>query len=445
MITVFADELTRASAELCDHLDQAALIAPEPESTSKEALARFDGQSTLPVDSRHRGSIPPADFRQNVISQIEATFRIGRDWLEAKERFTRRKEFTEFQAEQPITPAEGRKAMKVFEQFGNWEQERLLIINGAVSLVTLCHPKFAAIVEQFKSSANLTKEFVKNLVKEVRDAVRVERRRKQQTEPGSGWRRDPSGGGRHYQLPPMYNEEAAIKIETLANERGVRALTVVEEAIIAYTEQPTVAELKRQHQEEMQAAVTEMRDEHIRMQREIIQLKQRGVAGGSNPNRQTRLQVQAPVPIASSFSSWTEFADSMNCDASGAGLPASQARSVLLGTVKTWSHPERQKLATLLADHLSEDQNNLDQVAWVPEKLLHSALSKLSFCVSKISGPDNMIDEPEIEHINGCQFISVQHLGVRKREQWMFEGYGGRMLTVFGRDEFKIEMQEDAA
>ena len=33
--------------------------------------------------------------------------------------------------------------------------------------------------------------------------------------------------------------------------------------------------------------------------------------------------------------------------------------------------------ATLLADYLIEDQDALDQVAWVPEKLLNSALSKL--------------------------------------------------------------------
>lgn len=222
-----------------------------------------------------------------------------------------------------------------------------------------------------------------------------------------------------------------MKIEALAEERGIRAITVVEEAVITYSEQLTVTELKRQHQEEMQAAVTEMRDEHIRMQREIIQLKQK---------------VQASEPIGPSISSWVEFADSVTCD-----------RSVLLGTVKIWLPAERQALATLLADHLSEDQNNLDQVAWVPEKLLHSALSKLSFCVSKISGPDNMVDEPEIEHIEGCRIVSVQHLGVRRfsgtpvallgqspkphwthREQWMIEGYDGRMLAVFGRNDFRI-------
>lgn len=389
MLAVFSNELTKASAELRDHLEsQAALIAPE-------------------------------SGEQNVLKQIKATLQIGRDWWEAKERYTRRKEFTKFQAEQSITPAEGRKAMKLYHQFGDWVEEKLLVINGAVSLATLCHPRFATVVEQFKEAKNLTKESVKNLVKEVRDAARTERREKPLPEPGSGWQRDPSGGGRHYQLPPMYNEEAAMKIESLAEERSVRAIIVVEEAIVAYTEQPTIQELKRQHQEELQATISEIRAEHIRMQREIIQLKQ---------------QVQAPAPIAPSISSWTEFADSVNCD-----------RSVLLGTVKTWSHPERQALATLLADHLSEDQNNLDQVVWVPEKLLHSALSKLSFCVSKISGPDNMIDQPEIEHINGCRFVSAQHLGIRRREQWMFEGYGGRMLTVFGRDEFKIEMREDAA
>ncbi len=321
MLAVFSNELTKPSAELRDHLEsQAALIAPE-------------------------------SGEQNVLKQIKATLQIGRDWWEAKERYTRRKEFTKFQAEQSITPAEGRKAMKLYHQFGDWVEEKLLVINGAVSLATLCHPRFATVVEQFKEAKNLTKEFVKNLVKEVRDAARTERRERQQPEPSSGWRHDPEGGGRHYQLPPMYNEEAAMKIEALAKEQGVRAIAVVEEAVTAYTAHPTINELKRlSHQEEMQAAVTEMRDEHIRMQREIIELKQ---------------QVQAPEPTVPSISSWVEFADSVNCN-----------RSVLLGTVKLWSHPERQALATLLADYLSEDQNNLDQVTWVPEKLLHSALSK---------------------------------------------------------------------
>ncbi len=366
MITVFTDELTKSSSELRDHPEsQPALTAPSLHSNCQ----------VFTLDS----------IRQNVLNQIEATLRIGRDWLEAKEKYTRRKEFTKFQAEQPITPAEGRKAMKVYEQFGNdWEQERLLIVNGVVSLYTLCHPKFAEVVRQLREAANLTKEFVKNLVKEVRDAAKVERKKKPLTDPArSGWRQDPSGGGRHYQLPPMYNEEAAMKVEAMAQERGVRAITVVEEAVTAYTEQPTINELKRlSHQEEMQSAVTEMRDEHIRMQREIIELKQ---------------LVQTPKPVERKFSSWTEFADSVNCN-----------RSVLLGTVKLWSHPERQALATLLADHLSEDQNNLDQVAWVLEKLLHRrsvdggilprqtsfALSKLSFCVSKISGPDNRRRHP---------------------------------------------------
>ncbi len=359
--------------------------------------------------------------------KLEQELRLGQKLVEVKQKLTRRGEFSQFQQNLLINLADGRKAMRVFKRFEGWSVDNLLTISSAVNLYTLCQSKFDRVVEQLKAAANLTKEFVKNLVKEVRDAARAERREKQQTELGSGWRRDPNGGGRHYQLPPLYNEEAAMKAEALATERGVRVIAVVEEAIVAYTEQTTITELKQHHQEEMQAAVTEMRDEHIRMQREIIELKQRGVAGGSFP-QQTRLQIQAPAPVAPSISTWVEFADTVECD-----------RATLLNTVKIWPHSERQALATLLADHLSEDQNNLDQVAWVPEKLLHSALSKLSFCVSKISGPDNMIDEPEIEYIDSCRFVSVQHLGVQRREQWMFEGHGGRMLTVFGRSEFKID------
>lgn len=411
MLALFTDELTRSSAEL-----------REPEGASQHSWHHLESQAAL-IE-------PSLRTRQNVISQIEATFRVGRDWWEAKDKCTRRQEFTKFQAEQSITPAEGKKAMKVYQQFGNdWEQEKLLTINSAVSLATLCQPKFAAAVQQLREAANLTKEFVKNLVKEVRDAASFfERQKKPLTDPAkSGWRQDPSGGGRHYQLPPMYNEEAAMKVEAMAQERGVRVIAVVEEAIIAYSEQPTVVELKRQHQEEMQAAVTEMRGEHIRMQREIIELKR---------------SAQTPylaAPETHNFSTWVEFVDTVECDASEAGLPTSQARTTLLNTVKSWSLQDRQKLSVLLADYLSEDQINLDQVAWVPEKLLNSALSKLSFTVAKISGPDNMIDEAEIEEINGCRFVSVQHLGTRHQEQWMFEGYGGRKLSVFGRDDFKIE------
>ena len=220
-------------------------------------------------------------------------------------------------------------------------------------------------------------------------------------------------------------------------------------------DQPATDELKRlSHQEEMQAAVTEMRGEHIQMQRKLIERNAR-IA-------ELEQLVLTPVPVEHTFPTWIEFADTVQCD-----------RTTLLNTVKPWSLQERQSLSVLLVDYLSEDQSNLDQVAWVPDKLLNSALSKLSFTVTKISGPDNMIDAPELEYISGCRFVSVQHLGVRRplgtpvallgarvcrfgllppatplqsprphwthREQWLFEGYGGRMLTVFGRDDFKIE------
>ena len=295
-------------------------------------------------------------------------------------------------------------------------------------------------------------------------------------------------------LPPMYNEEVAMKLEQLAQERNVRPLIVVEEAIASFGENQLIVEqVKRQYQEEMQVTVSEMRVEHIQMQRKLLtrdariaELEQREFAGGSFPQQHRELaQTPVPVPVEHNFSSWLEFADTVVCN-----------RTELINTVKKWSLQERQSLSALLAEYLGEEQDALDLVTWVPDKLLHSALSKLSFCVSKISGPDNMIDEPEIEEISGCRFVSVQHLGIRRpsgdarrlatadarrlatasltlspvatlgarvcrgklppatplqsprphwthREQWIFEGYGGRKLSVFGRDEFKIERYQN--
>lgn len=413
MITFFApDVVSTASTEDHKYLEtQVQTMPSEMACPLEDASANQECWDFIDVGFRSEATQLANDIDIATRSRLEQELAQGRKLLEAKQILTRRGEFSGFREKLLINLAEGRKVMKIFKQFGNWSLDKLLIISSAVNLYTLCQSKFATVVQQLWEATDITKEFVKNLVKEVRDAARVERRKKQQTDSGSGWRHDLSGGGRHYQLPPMYNEKAAMKIEALAEERGVRAIVIVEEAIASFGspsqatanpkgEQTAVDELRREHQE-LQAVVSEVRTEHIEMQRKTIErdariaeLEQRGVTGGSFP-RQTRLlvPVSAPEPVEHNFSSWTEFVDTVQCDASGAGLPASQARTLLLKTVKTWLLQERQALCTLLAEYLGEEQDALDQVAWVPEKLLSSALSKLSFYVSQISGPDNMFDE----------------------------------------------------
>ncbi len=488
MIAVFPqNQVSVASVEIDQYLEtQVQTITPADQLSWERQLAN--------------------DINIATHTKLEQELYLGSKLMEAKAKLTRRGEFSRFREKLLLSLAEGRKIMRVFKRFEGWSIDKLVIVSSAVNLYTLCQSKFAQVVQQLWEATEITKEFVKNLVKEVRDAARVERKKKQQSDPGSGWRRDPSEGGRHYQLPPMYNEEVAMKIEALAEERGVRAIVVVEEVIANFGEtassvaggilppansrlktgslsragvppvekpvpcgetalkegfppqgtanpkggsprlgnwrrsgvfpsqatadlplgeQPTLDELRHQHQEEMRAAVSEMRIGHIEMQRKLIERDAR-IA-----ELEQLVKVSAPEPVEHNFSSWIEFADTVQCD-----------RTLLSKTVKTWSLQERQALSTLLAEYLGEEQDALDQVAWVPEKLFNSALSKLSFCVSQISG-DNIIDEPEIEHISGCRFICVNHLGNRRWEQWIFEGYGGRKLSIFGRDDFKIERYQN--
>lgn len=138
----------------------------------------------------------------------------------------------------------------------------------------------------------------------------------------------------------MYNEEVAMKVEALAQERGVRAIVVVEEAIASFGEQIAVDQLRCEHQEELQAVVSEVRIEHIKMQRKIIERDAR-IA-----ELDQLVQLSAPEPLEHNFSSWEELADTVQC-----------GRTSLLKIVKTWSLQERQALSTLLAEYLGEEQD----------------------------------------------------------------------------------------
>lgn len=179
-----------------------------------------------------------------------------------------------------------------------------------------------------------------------------------------------------------------------------------------------VSDLKARLEQRRLEAMPELGNDYTVMREEV-----------PSPEPEQSLQTPEPEPVEHNFSSWPEFTDTVGSD-----------RKTLMSEVRNWSTAERQALSTLLAEHLESLQHDaLDDVAWVPEKLLHSALSTLSFTVSKIGGGDNLVDEPEIEHINGCRFVSLQHLGNSRREQWVFESHDGRTFCVFGRDEFAID------
>jgi len=112
-------------------------------------------------------------------------------------------------------------------------------------------------------------------------------------------------------------------------------------------------------------------------------------------------------------------------------------RTVLLNSVKNWALEQKQVLVRLLSQYLEREASALAQIDWIPKNLLQKALSTLSFKLRKIGGADNLMDEPEIEYICNCSFVSIEYPGTRS-EQWMFRDSNHKLYPVFDREELEV-------
>lgn len=141
----------------------------------------------------------------------------------------------------------------------------------------------------------------------------------------------------------------------------------------------------------------------------------------NNPDQLTRVSPFEPNQT------WSDVAAAVGCN-----------RNQLLKIVKPWTLEQRQALVKPLSAYLETEPNALDQITWIPKNLLDKALSTLSFKVRIIGGANNLADEPEIEYIHNCAFVSLEYPGSRS-EQWIFRD-NNKLYPIFGRDEFEIEI-----
>ena len=126
------------------------------------------------------------------------------------------------------------------------------------------------------------------------------------------------------------------------------------------------------------------------------------------------------------------------CDSwSEVAMVVGRERDQLLRAVKEWGVEEKQLLVRLLSAHLEAEATPLKQIDWIPKNLLSRALSNFTFRLQRIKDSDNLVDEVEMEYLEGCKFVSVQNLGDRQ-EQWVFE-FEGKNIPVFGREQIAIE------
>ena len=101
----------------------------------------------------------------------------------------------------------------------------------------------------------------------------------------------------------------------------------------------------------------------------------------------------------------------------------------LLKAAKQMSKQQRQRLSVLLAEHLRSHPTDLNQLVWLPKKLIERALEKLTFTIQQISG--DHINDAKLEQIEGCKFISVNNLGERCRELWVFQSPEGKNIYIY--------------
>lgn len=151
------DELTRASIELATHLEEtASLIAPDPS---------FD---YVRVAHQEFAMLAAREFNRIRLEQILYELSQGRRILEAEERLSRRKEFSQWKQALSATAADIRKWAKLVLTFGSFPVEKITAIASAVNIYALCTPKFTTVVQKLKELPALTTDIIKQLVKEAR-------------------------------------------------------------------------------------------------------------------------------------------------------------------------------------------------------------------------------------------------------------------------------------
>lgn len=429
------------------HLTTVA-ITPQLEDNFLSAVGEFQEQTEQQVNAiapdpsfdyihaAHRDFATAAarQLNQNQVQKLQIELDLGRELVEAKERLTRRGEFSKFKRSLSMTLADARKYIRLAITFGEWQIDRILAIASATNIYTLCAPKFANLVEKLNDLPVFTSDLIKQMVKEARPP----RKPKQQPELPVDWQRDASGGGRHLKIN-LYDDDLAVKIKSKAEERQITAQEAIADAFLK-------SELVEQALASRREAVDEVREAQVKMQRQLIQKDEHIKKQDERIKElESKLSIQKAQPRVKfgtrisldDFDTWEEFAGFVSRDASFAGLPL-RARDWLLATVKDWNASERQSVSKMLANFLEAEPQGLDELNWIPDKLLSAAMQYLSFKIQIISGGDNLVDDPIIEIISSCKFVSVRDFGT-KRECWVFQLPNKKNVPIFGREQFQIE------
>lgn len=166
-------------------------------------------------------------FQQAAIALFEAAWKMGEVALRMKNDL-RRNEYQMFLLNIGWTTKKVNKYARIVKVFEGFEPLTLAKIE-LTTLFTLCGKAYSGVVEQMRQMSDISQSVVEKLIKESRKKGHF----KTLNEPISGWKQNPSGGGRHYSVI-LHDEETGVRIENLAEQEKVLPQRIIADAIAVY-------------------------------------------------------------------------------------------------------------------------------------------------------------------------------------------------------------------
>lgn len=261
-------------------------IASEEEvfSESERNTSKFDF-----VHEAFRGFASGSAFEINEASRIKliAELEQGRLLVDAKEKLTRRGEFSRFKQSLAMTRSDITRAMRFFETFGGWAIEKILVVASATNIFSLLALSYSEVVTRLTESTVITKELVQGLVKEVRDRAKVSRQQKkaassQATSPQEILQQHFGLDGSCYFTLKEVNLSEEIGKALLSRLENQSIGQVIAEAVqspntsvaleqIQQEFRTALDKMRLEHQQELTDVISEVREKQACLQRQIAQ------------------------------------------------------------------------------------------------------------------------------------------------------------------------------
>lgn len=212
-----------------------------------------------------------------------------------------------------LTKLRANKLISLSEIFGGFDPKALQSLSEA-TLFKLCAPRYREVVDKMCGRADLTESLIKEWMLEVAPKPKP----KPSSDPTSGWKRMPSGGGRYYQM--AHDEETGRDLDQMAKKENLLPQQVNKKAI---------AEYKQRHHQ----------------------------------SAEDYRNIQLDSAALESALTWEDVERAVNSESKRFSR-----------AVKDWTDEKKAGLTAMLAAYLVDNPEKLASLVWLPTSLIIKAL-----------------------------------------------------------------------